>query len=155
MELDTIIESINKKQQTLKPEAIRLEGLHLTKTEKSFIQKYKPEKVFIVYGTLAPGRPNYSVIEHIKGQWQQGIIRGKLVREGWGAELGYNAFKHVSTDEQEEINVFVLTSDQLVANWQFLDEFEGSGYGRILAKFELENGEEGIGYIYAVNAASF
>jgi hypothetical protein len=32
-----------------------------------------------------------------------------------------------------------------------LDEFEGWGYKRILAMFELENGEAGVGYIYAIN----
>lgn len=32
-----------------------------------------------------------------------------------------------------------------------LDEFEGSGYKRILAKFELNNGEVGVGNIYALN----
>jgi hypothetical protein len=28
-----------------------------------------------------------------------------------------------------------------------LDEFEGDGYRRILAKYEMENGEVGVGYM--------
>jgi gamma-glutamylcyclotransferase (GGCT)/AIG2-like uncharacterized protein YtfP len=151
MDLDAIIESVNKKLKTFNAMPLRLEELDLTETERSFNKQYKPENVLIVYGTLAPGRPNYPVIEHIKGNWRQGIVRGKLIKEGWGADLGYYAFKHVNTAEQEEIKAFVLTSDELISNWEFLDEFEGSGYRRILAKYELDNGETGVGYIYAVN----
>ncbi|HEX5150289.1 MAG TPA: hypothetical protein VFW07_02510 [Parafilimonas sp.] len=65
--------------------------------------------------------------------------------------MGYYAFKHAGTTEQEEIKAFVLTSDELISNWQFLDEFEGSGYRRILARYKLDNGEIGVGYIYSVN----
>ena len=151
MDLDSIIESLNKKQQIFGTRPGGFEALALNEAERSFIEQYRPGNVFIVYGTLAPGRPNYSVIEHIKGQWQEGITRGKLVKEGWGAELGYYAFKHVSAEEQEEIKVFVLTSNEMISNWHFLDEFEGGGYRRILARYELHNGEVGAGYIYAVN----
>jgi hypothetical protein len=65
--------------------------------------------------------------------------------------LGYYGFKHSSLDEQENIEAFILFSDELVNNWTYLDEFEGDGYRRILAKFELENGEVGVGNIYAIN----
>ena len=102
MDLDAIIASINKKLKTFNATPLKLEELDLSEAERSFDQQYKPGNVLIVYGTLAPGRPNYPVIEHIKGNWQQGIVRGKLIKEGWGAELGYYAFKHVGTEEQEE-----------------------------------------------------
>jgi hypothetical protein len=36
-----------------------------------------------------------------------------------------------------------------------LDDFEGDGYRRILAKYELDNGETGVGYIYAINEKEF
>jgi len=151
MDLDTIIDSINKKLKAANIDSLKLEELNLTETERSFNEEYKPGNVLIIYGTLAPGRTNYHVIEHIKGNWLQGIIRGKLVKEGWGANLGYYAFKHVGTAEQEAIKAFILTSDELISNWKFLDEFEGSGYRRILAKYELDSGEMGAGFIYAVN----
>ncbi len=32
-----------------------------------------------------------------------------------------------------------------------LDEFEGSGYKRILACYESEDETQGLGYIYAIN----
>ena len=55
----------------------------LTAVEKPLIDAYPPEKILIVYGTLAPNAPNHSVIEHIKGTWHKGIVRGKLEKEGW------------------------------------------------------------------------
>jgi hypothetical protein len=69
--------------------------------------------------------------------------------------LGYFAFKHSQIDEQENIEAYILFSDELVDNWSSLDEFEGDGYKRILAKFELENGEVGVGNIYALNDVGF
>jgi len=151
MNLDGIIESLNKKLKTCKVTPIKLDELNLNKEEISFNQQYKPENILIVYGTLAPGRTNYHVIEHIKGEWQQGIVRGKLVKEGWGADLGYYAFRHVNITEQEEIKAFIFSSEELISNWEVLDEFEGSGYRRVLTKYELDNGEIGVGYVYAVN----
>ena len=75
------------------------------------------------------------------------------MNEGWGAELAYFGFKHAHRDEQENIEAYILFSNELVDNWSYLDEFEGDGYKRILAKFELENGEVGVGNIYAINDA--
>ena len=43
------------------------------------------------YGTLAPGRVNHHELAGLKGVWQQGTVRGKLVAAGWGATLGYPA----------------------------------------------------------------
>ena len=151
MEIDKIIEGLNRKKNTSSIGSGNFQDTNLTEVEKTFIKTYSPEKSLIVYGTLAPNAPNHSVVEHIKGNWQQGIVRGRLEKEGWGAELGYYGFKQTSSEKQEEIKVFVLFSDELVANWQLLDDFEGNGYRRILAKYELQNGQTGVGNIYAIN----
>ena len=151
MEIDKIIKGLNRKRNTPGIGSGSFQDMDLTEGEKTFIKTYSPEKSFIVYGTLAPNAPNHSVIEHIKGNWQRGIVRGSLEKKGWGAELGYYGFKHTSDEKQEEIKVFVLFSDELDANWQLLDDFEGNGYKRILAKYELENGQIGVGNIYAIN----
>lgn len=79
------------------------------------------------------------------------IVGGKLEKEGWGAESGYYGFRHCNISEQEKVEAFVLCSDELVANWQYLDDFEGDEYRRILAKYQLDNGETGVGFIYAIN----
>ncbi len=68
-----------------------------------------------------------------------------------GAELGYYGFKPVNVSEQEEIEVFVLFSDELADHWQRLDDFEGDGYKRTAVQYKLDSGEIGVGYIYAIN----
>ena len=147
MELDRIIEGLNKNKTIPSIVLNNLADSGLTEIEKNFIKTYRPEKSLIIYETLAPNRPNHSVIEHGKRKWQKAIVRGKLEKKGWGAELGYYGFKHTSIKEQDKIEAFVLFSDDLVANWQYLDDFEGHEYRRILAKYELDNGEAGVGYI--------
>ncbi|MDI9356295.1 MAG: hypothetical protein QM536_04610 [Chitinophagaceae bacterium] len=151
MEIDTLIKKLNIIITSQGKGVEKIDKVYLTVDEEQFLREYNPQKSIIIYGTLAPNRPNHSKIEHINGKWIKGVVKGKLVKEGWGAELGYYGFKHSSIDEQENIEAFILFSDELVNNWTYLDEFEGDGYRRILAKFELENGEVGVGNIYAIN----
>ena len=153
MELDAIIENLNKKMKLLGVSIEKLDHRELTEVENNFINTYRPERSLIVYGSLAPNRSNHSEVEHIKGKWLKGIVKGKLENAGWGTDLGYPAFRHTRIDEQENIEAHILFSDKLVDNWASLDEFEGNEYYRILAKFELENGEVGVGNIYAASDA--
>lgn len=154
-ELDEVIKELNKNRSISNIVVDNLEDTDLCEDAKAFIKAYRPERSLIIYGTLAPDRPNHSVIKHIKGKWQKAVVRGKLENKGWGAELGYYGFEHARLEEQEEIEAFVILSDELVANWKYLDEFEGDGYRRILAKYQLDNGEIGFGYIYAINKEDF
>ena len=154
MELDILIQNLNQKITAQGVGIEKLDDQDLTPTEKDFIAQYKPGESLIIYGTLAPNKPNHSKIEHIKGKWLKGIVKGKLVNAGWGAELGYFGFKHAPIEEQVHIKAYVLFSDELVDNWAHLDAFEGAEYQRILAQFELENGEVGVGNIYALNEKS-
>ena len=151
MEIDELITDLNKIITSQGKGVDKIDKEDLTVAEEQFLNEYEPQQSIIIYGTLAPNRPNHSKIEHINGKWIKGVVKGKLVKEGWGAELGYYGFKHSSIIEQESIEAFILFSDELVNNWTYLDEFEGDGYRRILAKFELENGEVGVGNIYAIN----
>ncbi|MEY4934241.1 MAG: hypothetical protein RIS64_600 [Bacteroidota bacterium] len=144
MDIDKIIESFNAK-----PHPFNME--HLIEAEKTFFNTYQPEKALIIYGSLAPNAPNHWVVEPIHGNWEQGIVRGRLEKIGWGADLGYFAFRHVRSEEQENIKSYILFSDELVNHWARLDKFEGDEYRRILAKYELNNGQIGVGSIYAAN----
>ena len=81
---------------------------------------------------VPPDAPNHHIVAHIKGEWQKGIVRGKLEAKGWGADLGYFAFKDVPIEEQKEIKAFILNSDELIDNWDYLDKFEGDEYKRRL-----------------------
>jgi len=108
--------------------------------------------VLIIYGSLAPGESNHSVMDPIKGEWKKAIIKGKLEEGGWGSSLGYNGFIPVNNEEAETIKAYVLFSEDLTSHWDYLDEFEGDGYTRIQTEYELENGEKGSGYIYALKS---
>lgn len=151
MEIDNIIESLNLRENVSQIPLNNLDDAALTNLEKYFFNTYKPQKVLISYGSLAPNCSNHSIVEHIQGIWLEGIVKGRLENKGWGSDLGYLGFIPVRIEDQEEIKVVILFSDQLVQNWEMLDEFEGKEYRRILCKYELENGEIGVGYIYAVN----
>ena len=106
------------------------------------------ERLF-VYGTLAPGRPNHSVLENIPGHWETATIKGKLLDEGWGSELGYPGI--VPSDEGDEIEGFVFSSEHLSEHWSMLDEYEGVGYRRILVRVTIESGEKIEACVYALN----
>ena len=72
MEIDKIIQGLNKKRNMPGIGSGSFPDTNLTEVEKTFIKTYSPEKSFIVYGTLAPNAPNHSVVEHIKGNWKRG-----------------------------------------------------------------------------------
>ncbi|MFA4867993.1 MAG: gamma-glutamylcyclotransferase [Pedobacter sp.] len=149
MELEKLIAELNGK--AIKREfSGNLEYPDLSKTQKELLKKYRPERAFIVYGTLGPGGPNHYFVENISGEWYKGFVNGSLESGGWGADLGYNGFRHTDAGNQQQIKAAVLVSDHMSENWERLDEFEGDGYIRVLAKFELEDGKLGVGYIYAL-----
>ncbi|KAA6439695.1 gamma-glutamylcyclotransferase [Dyadobacter flavalbus] len=127
--------------------------LSLSDSEQSLIKTYVPQNVFIIYGTLAPGKPNHSKVEHIKGEWKSAVIKGgRLESKGWGSKMGYDGFVPVPDPEQKmDIAAQILFSDELTKHWESLDQFEGEGYRRILARYELADGHKGVGYVYAIN----
>lgn len=91
------------------------------------------------YGTLAPGRINAHQLADLAGTWSQGIVRGRLVEAGWGAEHGYPGM--ILDAGGEEIEVFVFTSEDLPAHWPRLDAFEGEGYRRVAATVSTPEGD--------------
>ena len=140
MIIEKIVSQLNAKSYALQPESALL-----TDEEKAFLDVYAPDKTLIVYGTLAPGRPNHSVVADIAGMWHKVVIKGTLIEEGWGAAQGYPVF---TPDAQGwPIEAYVLRSVDLAAHWLRLDDFEGDGYRRILAVYELKD----VGHIYALD----
>ena len=108
------------------------------------------ERLF-VYGTLAPGKPNHNVLADIPGSWERARLKGKLLDQGWGSELGCPGI--VPTDDGEDVEGFVFSSDHLSDHWLRLDEYEGSGYRRLPVLVRTESGEETEAYVYALNLA--
>lgn len=64
------------------------------------------ERLFI-YGTLAPGRANNKVVEGITGSWQNATLKGKLIEQGWGAEMGCPGI--IPSDNGEQVEGYLLT----------------------------------------------
>lgn len=109
------------------------------------------ERLF-VYGTLAPGKPNHSVLENIPGHWEKASLKGKLLDEGWGSEFGCPGI--VPSDEGGEVEGFVFSSDHLSGIWSMLDEYEGAGYKRVPVLVKTVGSEKIEAYVYALNHAA-
>lgn len=90
------------------------------------------------YGTLAPGRPNHRQLTGLSGRWLVGQVRGSLVHEGWGAELGYPGLILDADGPPVEVDVF--ESAALPRHWHRLDAFEGPGYRRVAVDVSTTEG---------------
>ena len=108
-------------------------------------------KRLFVYGTLAPGQANHGVLEGVSGNWETATLRGRLLDEGWGSEMGCPGI--VPCDDGEAVIGYLLSSNDLPGLWSTLDAFEGSGYARQPVKVETENGDLVDAYVYALNRA--
>ncbi|MEA2025234.1 MAG: gamma-glutamylcyclotransferase [Chloroflexota bacterium] len=100
----------------------------------------------VVYGTLAPGRPNHQVVAGIAGRWFTGWVEGDLYELGWGAADGYPAM--VWRPGGRRIDVHVLESSELSRHWARLDGFEGVGYRRVLVPVFRDDAPPTVGRIY-------
>lgn len=101
------------------------------------------------YGTLAPGRANHHQLAGLKGQWQQGTVRGRLTDVGWGAALGYPGLVLDPSGPVVEVSLF--ESADLPDHWPRLDAFEGTGYRRFVTRVLTEDGEREA-WIYVLAA---
>jgi gamma-glutamylcyclotransferase (GGCT)/AIG2-like uncharacterized protein YtfP len=103
------------------------------------------ERLF-VYGTLAPGRPNEHVLGDLAGTWEPATVRGRLVEQGWGTDLGFPAL--VLDEAGGEVAGSVFTSEHLARAWRMLDDFEGPGYRRVPVHVLLGSGDQAPAYVY-------
>ncbi|MBX2835261.1 MAG: gamma-glutamylcyclotransferase [Gammaproteobacteria bacterium] len=106
------------------------------------------ERLFI-YGTLAPGEVNHDVLNDIPGVWEPATLTGELLKDGWGAEFGCPGI--VPSEKGKEVDGYLFSSDELSAHWTMLDEFEGSGYKRVMVDVKIKGGEKIQAYVYALN----
>jgi gamma-glutamylcyclotransferase (GGCT)/AIG2-like uncharacterized protein YtfP len=91
------------------------------------------------YGTLAPGRVNHHQLAGLKGRWQQGTVRGRLVDAGWAAALGHPGLVLDPLGPGVEVDLF--ESADLPGHWPRLDAFEGTGYRRVITPVGTADGE--------------
>jgi gamma-glutamylcyclotransferase (GGCT)/AIG2-like uncharacterized protein YtfP len=121
------------------------------RAERQLDALFRTSHTLAVYGTLAPGQPNHHIVAPLGGEWTDGLIEGDLLLVGWGAALGYPAFR--PRDGGATVAVQVLTSPLLATAWPTLDRFEGSEYQRILVPVfstELSPGQAGERRLYTV-----
>lgn len=98
--------------------------------EQQLNDAFETNNLLAVYGTLAPGRQNYHIVEPLGGDWSEGIIEGDLQQTGWGATLGYPAFRPKTGGTA--LRIKLLKSLLLPEEWKHVDSFEGPEYQRIL-----------------------
>ena len=96
------------------------------------------DKLF-VHGTFAPGKPNHNALKEIPGHWETATLRGNLLDEGWGAELGCPGI--LPSDHGDEVQGFVFSSGYLSEHWAVLDEYEGDGYKRLAVLVKAESAD--------------
>ena len=101
--------------------------------------RWLPSTRLATYGTLAPGRPNHHQLDGLAGRWLPGRVHGRLVKTGWGAELGFPALVLDPAGAAVEVQLF--ESADLPEHWSRLDSFEGSGYRRVVTSVETAEGE--------------
>jgi gamma-glutamylcyclotransferase (GGCT)/AIG2-like uncharacterized protein YtfP len=89
-----------------------------------------PSQRLAVYGTLAPGEPNASLLGSVAGQWSSGIVQG-VVAERHGLK------EFTWTTEGDSIPVKVLSAERLAQQFDAIDRFEGPNYRRILVPVEI------------------
>jgi gamma-glutamylcyclotransferase (GGCT)/AIG2-like uncharacterized protein YtfP len=109
------------------------------------------QRLFI-YGTLAPGRENHNVVEGIPGSWEAATLKGILLHEGWGADMGYPGI--IPSKDGDEVEGYILCSEYLSEYWKMLDEFEGDAYKRMSVVAKTNSGDEVEAYVYALNSAA-
>ena len=103
-----------------------------------------------VYGSLQPGGPNEHVLAAIDGEWQPATVRGRLVAEGWGAEIGYPGMIADSTGKPIEGQL--LSSPYLHERWHALDAFEGEQYQRRIIETSLKDGSSLQAWAYVLKS---
>ena len=122
----------------------------LTAAESSWVQQNEPSKILVVYGSLAPGGDNHNQMAGMEGVWENAIIKGILVKKGWGQHLGYPGLKFEPVNQIKPLECLVFISTDLKNHFDRLDKFEGEDYERILIPLELGDNRKAIGNVYTL-----
>ena len=123
-------------------------GTHYTRSVDEIADRSEwPDTRLAVYGTLAPGRINHHQISALAGNWQRGTVQGKLFSCGWGAAVGFPGL--ILDPLGPSVDVYLFESADLPNHWTRLDEFEGTGYQRVVTTVNTGEGERSA-WIYVL-----
>jgi gamma-glutamylcyclotransferase (GGCT)/AIG2-like uncharacterized protein YtfP len=86
-----------------------------------------------------PGRVNHHQLAILRGHWSTGTVRGRLHDSGWGSSLGFPGL--LLDPAGGFIDVHIFESEDLPQHWARLDEFEGPGYRRVVARVSTPSAE--------------
>lgn len=117
---------------------MRGEGITIAFVDETADLSEAPDTRLAVYGTLAPGRVNHHQLSMLDGSWRRGTVKGKLFPSGWGAALGFPGL--ILDPIGPLVGVDLFESRDLPEHWARLDEFEGSGYRRVVATVNTGEG---------------
>ena len=93
----------------------------------------KPDERLVIYGTLAPGKPNHNVIADLGGDYRDCAVHGRISED--------DGFPHFTWVPSEAVlGAQLFTSKQLPGKWDELDRFEGDGYKRRLIPATTDSG---------------
>ena len=107
----------------------------------------------VTYGSLSPGLVNHHELAGLRGNWRMGTVRGRLMPGGWGATMGYPGL--ILDPQGPRVQVYLFESRDLPDHWERLDEFEGSGYQRVITQVCTPDGElEACIYVLAPGSDS-
>lgn len=93
----------------------------------------QPDSKLLVYGTLAPGGANHSVLSSVSGRWVKCTTWGQLDNRNGLPLLQW-------APGGPPVSAQLLVSPELKQNWERLDRFEGSAYRRHLVVAVTEDG---------------
>lgn len=103
------------------------------------------------YGTLAPGRINHHQLAGLSGHWLRGTVRGTLTNTGWGSAFGFPGLTLDPSGPLVEVHLF--ESVDLPDHWARLDDFEGTGYRRVITPVHTAKGDLSA-FIYVLAESS-
>ena len=93
----------------------------------------RPDERLVIYGTLAPGKPNHNVIADLGGEYHDCAVHGRISEVD-----GFPHFTWAPSDAG--LGALLFSSKQLPGKWDELDRFEGDGYKRRLIPATVDSG---------------
>lgn len=121
-------------------------GNRESELESALEEAHRVSTKLVVYGTLAPGEPNESVLQPVSGEWIQISMEGNRFTIDEGLDCGFPGYQWVPGGHVHA--ALLLVSQLLPSHWDRLDEFEGPAYRRVLIPVTQAGGIITVANVY-------